>query len=236
MIGICTAVERSQFGVWDAEAFLLHHTYIEAVQRAGGAAVMLPPDPDVDADQLLDVLDGLILAGGRDIDPATYGAERANGTDDPRTERDEFELALAQRAMERDIPLLGICRGMQLMNIARGGTLVQSLPEHLHRRSVGTFDGNDHPVRLEESSLAARATGEVSHDTLSHHHQGIDRVGDGLRVTARAETDGTVEAVEDNERRFMLGVLWHPEEDEADRLIAAFVEECRTRTSDVSVR
>ena len=142
---------------------------------------MLPPDPDVDADQLLDVLDGLILAGGRDIDPATYGAERANGTDDPRTERDEFELALAQRAMERDIPLLGICRGMQLMNIARGGTLVQTLPEHLaHRRSMGTFDGNDHPVRLEESSLAARATGEVSHGTLSHHHQGIDRVGDGL--------------------------------------------------------
>ena len=227
MIGICTAVERSQFGVWDAEAFLLHHTYIEAVQRAGGAAVMLPPDPDVDADQLLDVLDGLILAGGRDIDPATYGAERANGTDDPRTERDEFELALAQRAMERDIPLLGICRGMQLMNIARGGTLVQSLPEHLHRRSVGTFDGNDHPVRLEESSLAARATGEVSHGTLSHHHQGIDRVGDGLRVTGWADEDELPEALEDPELQFALGVQWHPEADPESRVIAALVEAAR---------
>ena len=227
MIGICTAVERSQFGVWDAEAFLLHHTYIEAVQRAGGAAVMLPPDPDVDADQLLDVLDGLILAGGRDIDPATYGAERATGTDDPRTERDEFELALAQRAMERDIPLLGICRGMQLMNIARGGTLVQSLPEHLHRRSVGTFDGNDHPVRLEESSLAARAAGEVSHGTLSHHHQGIDRVGDGLRVTGWADEDELPEALEDPELQFALGVQWHPEADPESRVIAALVEAAR---------
>ena len=227
MIGICTAVERSQFGVWDAEAFLLHHTYIEAVQRAGGAAVMLPPDPDVDADQLLDVLDGLILAGGRDIDPATYGAERADGTDDPRTERDEFELALAQRAMERDIPLLGICRGMQLMNIARGGTLVQSLPEHLHRRSVGTFDGNDHPVRLEESSLAARATGEVSHGTLSHHHQGIDRVGDGLRVTGWADEDELPEVLEDPDLQFALGVQWHPEADPESRVIAALVEAAR---------
>jgi len=227
LIGICTAVERSQFGVWDAEAFVLHHTYIEAVQRAGGAAVMLPPDPDVDADQLLDVLDGLILAGGRDIDPATYGAERANGTDDPRTERDEFELALAQRAMERDIPLLGICRGMQLMNIARGGTLVQSLPEHLHRRSVGTFDGNDHPVRRDESSLAARAAGEVSHGTLSHHHQGIDRVGDGLRVTGWADEDELPEALEDPELQFALGVQWHPDADPESRVIAALVEAAR---------
>jgi len=229
LIGICTAVERSQFGVWDADAFLLHHTYIEAVQRAGGAAVMLPPDPDLEPDQLLDVLDGLILAGGRDIDPATYGAERADGTDDPRTERDEFELALAQRAMERDIPLLGICRGMQLMNVARGGTLVQSLPEHLHRRSVGTFDGNDHPVRLEESSLAARATGEVSHGTLSHHHQGIDRVGDGLRVTGWADEDELPEALEDPELQFALGVQWHPEADPESRVIAALVDAARRR-------
>lgn len=229
MIGICTAVERSQFGVWDAEAFVLHHTYIEAVQRAGGAAVMLPPDPDVDADQLLDVLDGLILAGGRDIDPATYGAERADGTDDPRTERDEFELALARRAMERDIPLLGICRGMQLMNIARGGTLVQDLPVHLHRRSMGTFDGNDHPVRLEESSLAARATGGVSHGTLSHHHQGIEQVGDGLRVTGWADEDELPEALEDPELQFALGVQWHPEADPESRVIAALVEAARRR-------
>ncbi len=227
MIGICAAVERSRFGAWDADAFVLHHTYIDSVQRAGGAAVMLPPDRDVDPDQLLDIVNGLILAGGRDIDPATYGAERVDGTDDPRTERDVFEIALARRAMDRDIPLLGICRGMQLMNVARGGTLVQDLPVHLHRRSVGTFDGNDHSVRLEEASLAARAAGELTHSTLSHHHQGIARVGDGLRITAWADEDELPEAIEDPELRFALGVQWHPEADPESRVIAALVEAAR---------
>jgi putative glutamine amidotransferase len=229
LIGICTAIERSRYGAWDAETFLLHHDYIESVQRAGGAAVMLPPDPGVDPDQLLDVVDGLILAGGRDIDPATYGAERVNGTDDPHSDRDAFELALAQRAMERDIPLLGICRGMQLMNIARGGTLVQNLPEHVHRRTLGTFDGNDHSVHLEESSLAARAAGEINHGTLSHHHQGIERVGDGLRITGWADDDELPEALEDPELQFALGVQWHPEADPESRVIAALVEAARRR-------
>jgi putative glutamine amidotransferase len=229
LIGICTAVEQSQFGAWNAEAYLLHHAYIEAVQKAGGAAVMFPPDPDVDPDQLLDTVDGLILAGGRDIDPATYGADRANGTDDPRTDRDAFELALAQRAMERDIPLLGICRGMQLMNVARGGTLVQSLPEHVHRRTLGTYDGNDHSVHLEAESLAARATGEINHGTLSHHHQGIDRVGDGFRVTGWADDDELPEALEDPSLAFALGVQWHPEADPESQVIAALVEAARQR-------
>jgi len=227
VIGLCTAVEQAQYGAWDVDAFLLQRSYVEAVQRAGGVAVMLPPDPGVEPDQLLDLLDGLILAGGRDVDPAAYGSEPHAETDDPRSERDEFEIALARRAMERDMPLLGICRGMQLMNIARGGTLVQSLPEHLHRRSVGTFDGNDHPVRLDESSLAARAAGEVSHGTLSHHHQGIDRVGDGLRVTGWADEDELPEALEDPELQFALGVQWHPEADPESRVIAALVEAAR---------
>ncbi len=154
MIGLCTALEHAQFGVWDRDAVLLARSYVDAVQRAGGVALMLPPDAAVaaDPDRVLDLLDGLILAGGRDVDPATYGAERHPETDVSRTERDEFEIALARRAMERDVPLLGICRGMQLMNVARGGTLVQNLPEHVghddHRRSLGTFVGNDHPVHL----------------------------------------------------------------------------------------
>ena len=227
MIGICTAVEQSRFGAWNAETFLLHHAYIEAVQAAGGAAIMLPPDADADPDQLLDVVDGLILAGGRDIDPATYGAERDAGTDDPRTDRDAFEIALAQRAMERDIPLLGICRGMQLMNVARGGTLIQSLPEHVHRRTVGTYDGNDHSVHLEAESLAARAAGEINHSTLSHHHQGIEHVGDGLRITGWADDDELPEALEDPELQFALGVQWHPEADPGSRVIAALVEAAR---------
>jgi putative glutamine amidotransferase len=231
LIGMCTALERAQYGVWDADVFLLQRGYVEAVQRAGGVVLMLPPDPDVDPDRLLDAIDGLILAGGRDIDPATYGADPHPETDEPTAERDEFEIRLARRAMERDIPLLGICRGMQLMNVARGGTLVQDLPEHVghedHRRSLGTFDGNDHPVHLADGSLAARAAGEVRHGTLSHHHQGIDRVGDGFTVTGWADDDEVPEALEDPSLRFALGVQWHPEADEESRIIAALVEEAR---------
>jgi len=230
LIGLCAALEQARFGVWDDQASVLSHSYMTAVQRAGGVAIMLPPDPDADPDQLLDVVDGLILAGGRDIDPATYGAERVEATDEPHTLRDAFEIALAQRAMERDIPLLGVCRGMQLMNIARGGTLVQDLPAHLgHRRTIGTFDGNDHPVRLEPGSLAARAAGEEHHGTLSHHHQGIERVGDGLAVSGWSDDDGLPEALEDPELRFALGVQWHPEADPESPVIAALVEAARRR-------
>jgi putative glutamine amidotransferase len=231
LIGMCTALERARYGVWDVDAFLLGRRYVEAVQTAGGIVLMLPPDPDADPDRLLDVIDGLILAGGRDVDPVTYGADRHPDTDEPRTERDEFEIALARRALERDIPLLGICRGMQVMNVARGGTLVQHLPEHVghedHRRSLGTFDGNDHPVHLQEGSLAARAAGEVRHGTLSHHHQGIDDLGDGFRVTGWSDDDELPEALEDPERRFALGVQWHPEADLDSQVVAALVEAAR---------
>jgi putative glutamine amidotransferase len=230
LIGLCAALEQARFGVWDDRASILSHSYMEAVQRAGGAAIMLPPDPNADHDQLLAVVDGLILAGGRDIDPATYGAERDETTDEPHTLRDAFEIALAKRAMERDIPLLGVCRGMQLMNIARGGTLVQDLPAHLgHRRTIGTFDGNDHPVRLAPGSLAARAAGEERHGTLSHHHQGIEQVGDGLAVSGWSDDDELPEALEDPELRFALGVQWHPEADPDSPVIAALVEAARRR-------
>jgi putative glutamine amidotransferase len=233
VIGICTVLERARWSVWDQEAFLLPRSYIRAVQEAGGMVVMIPPDVAVhdDPDQVLDLVDGLILAGGADVDPGSYGAEPHPETKGTVPERDAFEIALARRAMDRDIPLLGVCRGMQLMNVARGGTLVQDLPEHVghedHRRSLGTFDGNDHPVHLADGSLAARAAGEVRHGTLSHHHQGIDRVGDGFTVTGWADDDEVPEALEDPSLRFALGVQWHPEADEESRIIAALVEEAR---------
>ena len=234
-IGICTALEQARWSYWDTEAYLLDRNYVDAVKSAGGIALMLPPDPVAEAepDAWLDVLDGLILAGGADIDPATYGAEPHPMTKGMRPERDAFELALARRALERDIPLLGICRGMQVMNIARGGTLRQHLPDEVghedHRRVPGSFDGADHDVRLAEGSLAARAAGEVDHGTKSHHHQGIEAVGDGFVETGWSTLDELPEAIEDPERRFALGVQWHPEADPTSRLIAALVEEAAGR-------
>ena len=231
VIGICTALERARWSVWDQQAYLLPRSYIEAVQRAGGLAVMLPPDPESqgDPDDVLDLVDGLILAGGADVDPANYGRGPHRETRHTVPERDAFEIALARRALERDLPLLGVCRGMQLMNVATGGTLLQHLPEshghHEHRRRAGTFDGADHDVRLAEGSLAARAAGETIHGTKSHHHQGIDEVGEGLQITGWATLDDLPEAVEVPENRFALGVQWHPEADDRSRLVAALVAE-----------
>ena len=217
VIGLCAAVERARWTVWDDEAVLLPRGYADAVQRAGGLAVMLPPDPAVteDPDLLLDRVDALLLAGGAD-----YGAV---------PERDDFEIALALRAMERDLPLLGVCRGMQLMNLARGGTLLEHVPDVVghedHRAVPGAF--GDHPVRLTTGSLAARAAGSTLPSTKSHHHQGVDRVGEGFEVTGWASIDDLPEALEDPTRRFALGVQWHPEADPAAAEIAALVEEAR---------
>jgi putative glutamine amidotransferase len=230
VIGICTALERAQWSVWDQEALLLPRSYIIAVQRAGAIALMLPPDANVsdNPDRALDLLDGLILAGGADVDPGSYGEERHPETHGTVPERDGFEIALARRALERDIPLLAICRGMQVMNVARGGTLIQHLPDvfghHEHRRVPGSFDNADHMVRLTPGSLAAQAAGEEQHSTKSHHHQGVDRIGAGLVVTGWAELDDLPEAVELPENRFALGVQWHPEADETSGLISALVE------------
>jgi putative glutamine amidotransferase len=231
VIGLCAALERAQWSVWDEEAFLLARSYVDAVQRAGGLAILLPLDAELerDPDDVLDLLDGLVLAGGADIDPAAYGAAPHATTANTVPERDTFEIALARRALERDLPTLGICRGMQLMNVALGGTLLQHLPDshghHEHRRTPGSFDGADHDVRLADGSLVARAAGEAVHGTKSHHHQGIDDLGEGLAVSGWAVFDELPEAVEMPGRRFALGVQWHPEADERSRLIEALVEE-----------
>jgi putative glutamine amidotransferase len=234
LIGICSALERARWSVWDAETELTPRSYVDAVQRAGGMALLLPVDEHLleAPDEVLDLLDGLILAGGADIDPSFYGAERHPETLGTVPRRDAFELALTKRALERDVPVLGICRGMQLLNVACGGTLLQHLPErfghHEHRRVPGTFDGADHDVRLAEGSVAAAAAGEAVHETKSHHHQGIDELGEGLVVTGWSTLDELPEAIELPGKRFALGVQWHPEADERSRVIEAFVTAARS--------
>jgi putative glutamine amidotransferase len=234
-IGICTPLERARWSAWDLDAFLLPRSYVDAVNRAGGMAILLAPDAELtdNPDEILDRIDGLMLVGGADLDPSCYGAEAHPETIGCVPERDAFEIALVGRALERDLPFLGICRGMQVLNVARGGTLHQHLPELVghgdHRRVLGSFDGADHDVRLEPGSLAARAAGEERHATKSHHHQAVDRVGDGLVVTGWAAMDELPEALEVRGSRFALGVQWHPEADEASRLIASLVEEARSR-------
>jgi putative glutamine amidotransferase len=231
VIGICTALERARWGLWDQEAVLLARSYVEAVQQAGAFALMLPPDEQLleHPEEVLELIDGLVLAGGADIDPFSYGEEPHPETIDTVPERDRFEIALVRAAIERDLPVLGICRGMQLINIAYGGTLMQHLPEHFghheHLRVPGTFDGADHDVDLIEGSLAARAAGETHHATKSHHHQGVDRLGQGLRITGCSSMDGLPEAIEMPDRRFVLGVQWHPEADETSRVVGALVTE-----------
>jgi len=228
-IGLCTALERARWTVWDQEAFLLSRSYADALQAAGAVAIMLPPDPWLAGhpEDALDALDALVLAGGADIDPAGYGAERDPKTVNTRPERDRAEIALARGALGRDLPVLGICRGMQLLNVALGGTLIQHLPADFghtdHRRSLGSFDNADHDVRLAPGSLAARAAGETLHATKSHHHQGVARLGEGLVASGWSVLDDLVEAIELPDRRFVLGVQWHPEVDPRSRVVRSFV-------------
>ena len=168
VIGMCTALEQARWSVWDQPAMLLARNYVDAVQRAGGLALMLPPDPRLvdDPGEALELIDGLLLAGGADIDPAAYGQEAAPETIGTVPERDAFEIALTRAAIERDLPVLGICRGMQLINVALGGTLLQHLPDHLdheeHRRVIGSFDGSEHAVDVSEGTLAHRVVGRGS--------------------------------------------------------------------------
>ena len=232
-IGIVTSLERAQYGVWDTQAALLPFLYVSAIQRAGGLAVMIPPDAQLaeNPDEMLDQLDGLLLAGGSDIDPGSYGQERHPETKGMVPERDTVEIALATRAMERDMPILGICRGMQLLNVAAGGTLLQHLPDIVghteHRRSLGSFEDNDHDVTLDPGSLAARAAGESLHVTKSHHHQGLDEIGECFIVTGRSTMDKLPEAIEDPRKQYVLGVQWHPEADETSQVVASLVDEAR---------
>jgi putative glutamine amidotransferase len=228
VIGVSAALERSRWTVWDTEANLSPRTYSAALAACGAQTVILPPDDAIAAapGEALDLLDGLVLAGGGDLDPSTYGESRGEQTVGVRPDRDRFELALAGAAFERDLPLLGVCRGMEVLNVARGGTLLQQLetaPRHLH--TPGSF--TDHEVDVEPGTLAARAVGAGRVGVRSHHHQGVGELGAGLVVSGRSIPDGVVEAIEAPGRRWTLGILWHAEEEAPSAVFDALVEAAR---------
>ncbi|HWK29108.1 MAG TPA: gamma-glutamyl-gamma-aminobutyrate hydrolase family protein [Solirubrobacter sp.] len=212
MIGLCAAVERARWGVWEDEAVLLPRAYVRAVADAGGLPVLLPPGPVSDS---LALVDGVLLAGGAD-----YGEV---------PDRDAFEIELGRAALSADVPLLGVCRGMQLMNLARGGTLLAHVPDVVghedHRAVPGVF--GDHLVRLAAGSLAARAAGGAVVSGKSHHHQAVDGVGSGFVVSGWSVDDDLVEAIEDPALRFALGVQWHPEAAPVAAEIVALVDAAR---------
>jgi putative glutamine amidotransferase len=224
VVGITTYVTAARWSYWEREAALIPADYVQAVERAGGRPLLVPPSED-GIDETLAALDGLVFSGGSDLDPDLYGQEPHPETLGVREERDCAELALLTAALERDLPVLAICRGSQVLNVARGGDLVQHLPDVVgdekHKHTPGTFA--DHDVTVEPGTRLESLLGDHA-PVKSHHHQGLGRLGDGLRVTARAE-DGTIEAVEAADRRFALGVLWHPEAGEDMKLFEALVEE-----------
>lgn len=232
VVGLTCYLEQIQTGAWDIPAGYLPADYFEGVSLAGGVAVLLPPQP-VDPETvegLLDSLDALVITGGYDVDPARYDQEPHPATDRPRTDRDAWELALLRAALDRGIPVLGICRGAQLLNVAFGGTLHQHLPDVLghggHRVGNGVFARL--PVRTVAGTRLAALIGDCA-DAPCYHHQAIDKVGDGLVVSAW-DPDGVVEAVELPGEAFALAVQWHPEKSLDDlRLFKAVVEAARSR-------
>ncbi|MFF9032258.1 gamma-glutamyl-gamma-aminobutyrate hydrolase family protein [Streptomyces iakyrus] len=224
MIGVSTYLESgARWGVWELEAALLPVGYPRLVQRAGGLAAMLPPDDPERAAQAVARLDGLVIAGGPDVEPVRYGAEREERTGPASPDRDAWELALIDAALAAGVPLLGICRGMQLLNVALGGTLVQHIDGHAE--VVGVFGG--HAVKPVPGSLYA---GVVPEETFvpTYHHQAVDRLGEGLIPSAYA-ADGTVEAVELPSANWVLGVQWHPEMGDDVRVMRALVEAAMPR-------
>ena len=224
LVGITTYVTPAVFGVWSQTAALVPLDYVRAVERAGGRPLLVPPIGDA-VEETLDALDGLVFSGGSDLDPGLYGQEPHAETTGVVEERDGAELALLGAALELDLPVLAICRGSQVLNIALGGDLVQHLPDLVghdrHKETPGAF--SVHGVELEPGSRLAGVLGGQT-EIRSHHHQGFARLGEGLRPAAH-DDDGNVEALELEQARFTVGVLWHPEAGEDLRLFESLVAE-----------
>ena len=227
VIGITAYAEEATWGVWTLPAALIPLSYVRSVELAGGRALLIPPSED-GVEETLDRLDGIVFSGGSDIDPEAYGADAHPTTLGTRPGRDRAELALLTAALERDMPVLAVCRGSQVLNVALGGDLEQHVPERVghegHREVPGTF--SDHGVEAVAGTLRGPVKGEA---TAGQSHP---QLGDGLREAARADDD-TVEAIEDPSRRFAVGVLWHPEEGEDLRLFEELVEQARAYRGDL---
>jgi putative glutamine amidotransferase len=227
VVGITTYLTDASWGAWEVEAAVVPFAYVRSVACAGGAPLLVPPGTSVE--ETVDVVDGLIFSGGSDLDPALYGEEAHVETVGVVRERDDFELSLMRVALARDVPVLAICRGSQVLNVALGGSIEQHLPDRVgtdvHKETAGVF--SEHDVEVVEGTRLASILGDRG-DVKSHHHQGYGQLGEGLRESARAP-DGTVEALEDPTRRFTLGVLWHPEEGEDLALFEALVEAAAER-------
>ena len=223
VVGITTYLTPAAWGAWELEAALVPAAYVRAVVRAGGAPLLVPPGASFE--ETLDSVDGLVFSGGSDLDPEVYGEDAHPETDGWVRERDDFELGLMQAALARDVPLLAICRGSQVLNVALGGDLEQHVPDrvqtNVHKETPGVFA--DHDVEVLAGTKLSSIVGDRA-DVKSHHHQGYGELGAGLREAARA-SDGTVEALEDPTRRFTVGVLWHPEEGEDLALFEALVQQ-----------
>jgi putative glutamine amidotransferase len=226
IVGITSYAEEVTWGAWVEPSAVVPLAYVHAVERVGGRPLVVPPSEEA-IEETLAVLDGIVFSGGSDVHPELYDADPHPETTDVREERDRAELALLSAALERDMPVLAVCRGSQVLNVARGGDLVQHLPEILgherHRHKPGEF--SDHEVRLDAATRVGGLLGERA-PVKSHHHQGFGRIGQGLREVGWAE-DGTVEALEDPSKRFAVGVLWHPEEGDDLALFEALVEQAR---------
>ncbi|MGV9826154.1 MULTISPECIES: gamma-glutamyl-gamma-aminobutyrate hydrolase family protein [unclassified Gordonia (in: high G+C Gram-positive bacteria)] len=230
IVGLTTYLQQAQTGVWDVHASLLPHVYLDGVTRAGGVAVMLPPQAITGAEAVMAGLDALVLTGGKDVDPARYGTVPHPENDAPDRARDDWEFALLDAALAQGVPVLGICRGAQVLNVALGGTLHQHLPDVVghsgHRAGNAVFSATDITV-----TPGTRLASLVGHRVTAqcYHHQAIDRAADSLTVSA-CDADGVIEGVERPGEPFVLGVQWHPEESPDDlRLFTGVVDAARSR-------
>ena len=227
VVGLTTYLQQAQTGVWDVRASFLPAVYVDGVTSAGGTVVLLPPQPVDDAvvARVLDGLDGLVITGGRDVDPATYGQAPHPSTDEPARDRDAWELALVRAALARRLPLLGICRGAQVLNVALGGTLHQHLPDVVghYQHQLGNAVFSTSSIQTVPGTRLAALIGTAT-DAQCYHHQAIAELGTGL-IASAWDPDGVVEAIETLGEAFVLAVQWHPEERLDDlRLFAGVVE------------